>query len=70
MIRSSGRIKSMPIDFSKIEDLSKIFSLKLADKLEKQEIDIDKSCRLMQEFLQLAESDSNTQTIQELIDSI
>jgi hypothetical protein len=60
----------MPIDFSKIEDLSKTFSLKLADELEKQRIDIDKACGLMQEFLQLAESASTVEEIEKFIDEI
>ncbi len=60
----------MPLNIDKIEELSKIFSFRLSDKLENHEIDIDKACRLMQEFLQLAESDSAAENLKKFIDSI
>ncbi|MBI4836883.1 MAG: hypothetical protein HY813_00540 [Candidatus Portnoybacteria bacterium] len=53
-----------------LEELSKTFSFKLADKLEKHEIDIDKACRLMQEFLQLVESANTSGEIKKFIDGI
>jgi hypothetical protein len=51
------------------EEFSKTFSLKLADKLEKQEVDIAKACQLMQEFLQLAKEESE-EKVQQFIDRI
>lgn len=58
------------MDADKVEELSKAFSLKLADKLEGQKIDVEKVCRLMQEFLRLTESAGGTPKIQEFIDRI
>lgn len=53
-----------------LEEFSKTFSLKLADKLEKHEMDADQACKLMQEFLRLAESGSEAKEIAKFIDSI
>ena len=54
----------------KVEELSKLFSLGLADKLEKKEIDLAKMNNLMVEFFNLLNSAGSEKEITSFIGKI
>lgn len=60
----------MDITDEKIEELSRSFSLELADKLEKKEIDLAKINNLMVEFFNLLNSARSEEKIKGLIEKI
>jgi len=58
------------ISKEKIEELSKIFSLKVADKLERKEISLDQVNNLLVDFFNLLNSAKDSAKIKAFIDEI